>query len=232
MILITRPYEDALKTATKLEEQGYSVLIDPMMTIERKAVPSLVRKPTTIIFTSRHGVWHCPPEILKAQPIVYSVGASTANVAKQVGFHYIRSAAGTVEELFKYIQQSQGNENIECLHICGEDKVGDLSAKLTAKGYPTDELEVYKAVAAEDLSSQSCAGLERGEITSVLFYSPRTADIFLNLILKRQMSTLLKNVTALCLSAEVANKLRLDEWADIKIAQKPTQQHLLALLKK
>ena len=72
--------------------------------------------------------------------------------------------------------------------------------------------------------------LTQGEIDAATFFSPRTAESFARLVAKAGLSDALRGVRAICLSQAVADKITYLPWDGVKVAERPTQESLLAIL--
>lgn len=230
MILITRPRKDAENTAKLVVERGYETLIEPLLEIEAIFSDSSYSVPKIAVFTSSNGVWYCPEVLLRSQPKVFTVGDATATAAKEAGFQDIVSAQGDVDDLYALMISSLKPEAGSIIHYSGSFTRGDLSQQLCAKGYDAREQIVYKAREVDVFSKKTRDALQNTKIRSALFFSPRTAKIFMEIIGQYQMESYLKKMTALCLSSATAEPLGFKEWADIRIAVDPNQSALLDLL--
>ncbi len=229
MILLTRPRLEAEKTALLLGERGYETIIDPLLEI--KGVSSGgYNKPHIAVFTSSNGVIHRPEGLLRLNPKVFVVGDSTAELAHAAGFKDIRSAEGDIEDLYEVIIESIKPEDGKIVHYCGEVTRGRLCQRLQTQGYGAKEQIVYKAEKAVAFSPITIEALQQEKITSALFFSPRTAKVFMEILETYQMESSLSKASALCISSAVAKPLRGKRWADIRIASQQTQSGVLDLI--
>jgi uroporphyrinogen-III synthase len=111
------------------------------------------------------------------------------------------------------------------LHVCGEQNEGALAETLTACGY-TVRREILYVVEAQPLPQDAARALRDGAVDAALFFSPRSACIFL----EQAGAMPLLNVSALCISAATAAVLPSSLFGEIRIAARPNQNALLALL--
>jgi uroporphyrinogen-III synthase len=86
---------------------------------------------------------------------------------------------------------------------------------------------LYEARPAEALTKAAKAALADGTLDAALFFSPRTATTFVNLIVQARLEPAARRVAAVCLSAAVAEAARVLDWRAIRIAARPDQAALL-----
>ena len=89
---------------------------------------------------------------------------------------------------------------------------------------------LYRATPRQALGKALKEALTQGEIDAATFFSPRTAESFARLVSKAGLSEALRGVRAICLSQAVADKITYLPWDGVKIAERPTQESLLAIL--
>jgi len=116
------------------------------------------------------------------------------------------------------------------LHVAGTDRAGDLAALLGEHGFTVERAVLYRAETAAGFSPGFAASLRAGQIDVILFYSPRTAATFARLMATGDLAVHLRVVMAGCLSHTVANTLGGLPFRDVKVADHPRQDSLLALL--
>ena len=111
------------------------------------------------------------------------------------------------------------------LHVCGEQNEGALAETLAAKGYAVRR-EILYVVEPLPLPQEAIAALQAQAVDAALFFSPRSARIFI----AQAEGLTLDRVTALCISPATAKALPQERFAAIRVAAKPNQEALLALL--
>ncbi len=116
-------------------------------------------------------------------------------------------------KLGDFIVKNAKNEHF--LFFCGKERRPDLEDKLSSNQIPLEIVEVYNTI----LSPKRV-----GRFDVVLFYSPSGVKSF------TQNNTLTQTV-CICIGNTTANALSLPE-AQIKIATKPTVEHMIYQLKK
>ena len=85
---------------------------------------------------------------------------------------------------------------------------------------------LYGMAAAPALPSETQAALRQGALDAVMFFSPRTAGLFLDLARGLPIARL----TALCISPNTAKVLPPGVFALVRIAEKPNQAAMLKLV--
>jgi uroporphyrinogen-III synthase len=229
--LVTRPIEDAEPLADALRARGIEPVIEPLLIIKPlpAALPALdgVR---ALLFTSANGVRAFAAASERRDPPVLAVGPSTADAARAAGFAQVESADGDVSALAERVAARVPPGEGKLLHVAGSAVAGDLSAQLAARGYAVERVALYEAVPADALSPAVADDLAAGRIDWVLLFSPRTAATFARLVRAAGRADALKRCAAVCLSAAVAEAVATLPWHTVRIATKPDQANLLALV--
>lgn len=254
-ILITRPEPDGSDLAYHLAARGHECVVAPMLSIEARPEPVLpLDNGVALVITSRNAVraiaaW---PKLRELATLpVFCVGARTQADLEDLGFRNFAGQNLTGDDLANTILNAlhsgglprQGGSSVKRLiHLSGADIAGDLVGTLRdshafrAAGLQAERFVIYEAVAAKALSVDALAGLEAGQFDAALFYSPRTARIFLTCINQSGLKRCLSAVDALCLSDNVAAGLAGDEddlrrdFRRVRIAEKPKGEEMLALI--
>lgn len=158
---------------------------------------------------------------------VFVVGGATAKAVREAGCQNVHVAGGDGAETVALIRKTLKPEAGAILHICGEDVRENVGELLAEAGFRYERLVVYRADAATSLSSRTIAALRSGELGAALFYSPRTAAIFADLVAHQEMSPYLSTVTAICLSPAVAERVEDLPWRRVMSAERRDQSALL-----
>ena len=233
-LLVTRPDEDASATIAALEALGHEAIASPLLTIQSMvdaAIPD--ENWQAILITSANGARaiaaHADFERLKSVPVL-TVGAASAEAAHEAGFSSVVSAEGNVDTLVALAASKLNPSAGPLLHVAGSVTAGDLKGGLEAHGFRVERVVLYEALAAEHLPGMAREVLEAGTVDGVLFYSPRTAASFANLVREAELEAALKTLTAYCLSAPVAEALAGLPFCDIRVSDEPKQPALLSLI--
>ncbi len=229
-VLLTRPLVDSQMTAAALSALGIESVIAPLIDIEpRDETPSLAGVQATLI-TSANGVRALALQTAVRNVPVFAVGDASALVARELGFETVESAGGNVDDLAALVQQKLKYGAGKLLHPAGSVLAGDLAALLSRARFDVRRYVAYASRAVAELPQAARLALRDGEADMVLFYSPRTAAIFRDLVTRAELTQDCRFLDALCLSEAVAKMLKPLEFRDIRVAEQPDQQALFALI--
>ena len=117
----------------------------------------------------------------------------------------------------------------------GEGYGAELAADLRARGFRVLRRVAYAAAPAPGLPAEALAALQRdGEVVSALFFSPRSARCAMSLLKAAGLAETAARMEALAISPRVAEAatraLAPLAWRAVRIADRPDQDALLALL--
>ena len=223
------PRPQALELARALEAHGDTVLLEPLLTIERiaGATPDL-EGVQAIVLTSANAVPALPATGVRLP--VFAVGAATARAARAHGCEEVHAAAGDAQSLARLIGAHCRPAAGPLLHLAGAEVRPGLAEALAAAGLTLRRQTVYRATAARGLSGPVVEALRHKAIDAVLLFSPRTATTLVELIAAHQLAGCLGRTEAICLSAAVAARCRRLEWRAVRVAPRPEIGPLLAQL--
>lgn len=228
--LITRPKQEARKSGQLLEDMGHRVIYAPMIKIEQVSfeIPDDTR---TLIITSKNGARFGLTNIGNKGRPIFTVGEETANEVKALGFTNVTVGPGTARKLIPVLLDSAGLEHKrEFTHLCGNHVAYDIAGVLRNEGINAENTVTYQSLPNPVFSPSVQEEMEQGTIDGVLFYSPRTADIFEEAISEHGFYDWPKSLDAFCFSSRVASNL-LGPWKTISSAVIPTEKALFSLLK-
>lgn len=222
-ILVTRPLEDGPAIADKLRVLGHEALLAPLLAFEPIDGPEPdFTGVQAILASSANGIRALVRRSARRDIAVFAVGPQTTEEAKQAGFRDVRNADGDARALAQAVAQWTSPDKGALLHVCGEEAAGTLGDDLTARGFEVRRAVLYRMRAATDFPP----GITLSSLDAVLFFSPRTANIFADLARDRLPRTLV----ALCISPATAAVLDGENFAEIRVAGHPNQAELLALV--
>ncbi|MBL4757335.1 MAG: uroporphyrinogen-III synthase [Rhizobiales bacterium] len=237
-ILVTRPAHDQAALAARLEALGHEAVPFPLLTIEplEFSLPDLSGF-MGLVFTSANGVRATigKMDVDKSSNLqVLTVGDVTAAAVREAGFANVVPAGDNVDDLGAHLVKTYGGKDNKFLHLAGTSRAGDLNS-LTGPGGPAIEvIEVYRAVAAADLTDLVVASIKANQIDGAILMSPRTAEIYASLILDAGFGSGAGKYVHYCLSANVAKALDPLQLPQnrVEIAMRPDLEMLLALIGK
>lgn len=231
-VLITRPLEDAEPLAAHLHALGHTTFVEPLIDIVFADGPELdLTGIQALLFTSANGARAAARRTPVRNLPVLAVGPATATAALNHGFAHITESNGEgVEGLAATIRATRDPKAGALLHVTGTVTAGDLKASLSPQGFTVRVERLYEARAAQNLSGSLAAELEAGLIDDALFFSPRTADLFVALIRAANLEAACAKIGALALSPAVAKALAPLPFRAVDAAAHPTADALLARL--
>ncbi len=233
--LVTRPEADAAPLARALAERGIETLLAPLISIE--PVPDAAKRladamigAQALLFTSANGARMFASASARRELPVLAVGDATAAAARLANFRSVASAGGDVGDLAALAAARLAPAHGALVHVAGSVTAGDLAGALEAEGFQVRRAVIYEARPARALAPETAAALASGAVGLALFFSPRTAALFVRLAGDAGLAESCRAMTALALSPAVAESLAALPWARVLIAGAPTQADLLAAL--
>lgn len=231
-VLVTRPLNEAARTAERLKKLGHEALIESLLHLEPLAAGAIPEGPfAAVAVTSANAVRVAAAMVevdrLRTLPI-FTVGAASAEAAREAGFKSVRSADGAAAALVRLLAQ-QLPRGARVLHLAGEDRAQDLAASLKPHGIEVGVFVIYRMRAAQQFSDSTAAALASDSIDAVLHYSPRSAATFAAIVARQGLVNATQKLRHYCLSPAVAAELA-ELGAPVKIAEHPNEADLLRLL--
>ena len=223
-VLITRPREDGEAIAVRLAAAGHVPLLVPLLEPRWFDGPPLdLAGIAAILATSANGVRALVRRTKRRDIAIFAVGPQTTEEARAAGFARVENADGDAKALAAAVPRWLASGTL--LHVCGEQNEGALAETLGAAGYAVRR-EILYVVEAQPLPDAAARALQDGTVDAALFFSPRSARIFM----EQAGAMPLQTVSALCISAATAAALPQSAFREIRIAARPNQDALLALL--
>jgi len=229
-ILVTRPEPGAHRTAARLAEQGFSPILAPCLTI--RALPARLPAPERIqavLITSANAAtalshaWHNHP--------IFTVGTATAASAREAGCTNVHDADANAEALATLVATTLKPRAGALLLLSGRSQGHSLATSLRAQDFRVERRVVYAAAPPPTLPAPAIAALRAGKIRAALFFSAKTARVFLNLASRAGTSEYLRQVEAIGISEPTRMALETARWRRIRVASRPTQDAMLACLR-
>jgi uroporphyrinogen-III synthase len=225
-ILVTRPVADGQEIAARLTEQGHQAVLAPLLEPRFFDGPEpKLDDVRAILATSANGVRALIRRTLRRDIPVFAVGPQTADEATHAGFTDVRSADGDAVALADATARWAAPGAV-LLHVCGADAPGTLADNLAGRGFAVRRAVLYGMEAATALPPEVQDALRNKTLDAVMFFSPKTARLFLELAKELPIAGL----TALCISPNTAKLLSAGLFAQVRIAEKPNQAAMLTLV--
>ena len=219
MILITRPLSVALGTKKKLESIGYEARIFSLLEIEYLS-PVTNIDANYILITSTNAIHALGPLIgFGKNKKILAIGRKTAKACELLGFN-IHTVFENSYELLNDIDKTISKEK-KILYLSSNHISSNLDIALRDKGFEVERVICYKSNAVSALPSNWVAG-----INIVMFYSPRTAEVFAQLNKEN-----IKHITAVCISYNTAEKIKYSGFKKVITAKRPNEEMMIEALK-
>jgi uroporphyrinogen-III synthase len=228
-VLITRPEPGASETAARVTALGLTPITAPLLEIRSFPLRQPLGRIAAILLASGNSVDPLPAA-LHAFPVL-TVGAATARRAEQAGFTNVASADGDAVALVSLVRKLVNPNDGTLLLPAGEGQSLALAADLRASGYRIARRVVYTAIPVARLPKPAWAALASGQTPTVLLFSTETALHFVRLAQRAGLLDSLSRCEAITIGPPAAMALREVPWKRIRIAAKPTQDEMLALLR-
>ncbi|HEY7989926.1 MAG TPA: uroporphyrinogen-III synthase [Stellaceae bacterium] len=233
--LVTRPRDDAATVAAALTARGIEPILAPLLHIEPEPdgtarLGGALAGVQALLFTSANGVRAFAQASHRFELPAYCVGEASAAAARIAGFRAVASADGNVADLAELAAARLAPGNGALLHVAASVVAGDLAGALETKDFTVRRVALYRAVEAKRFPDEIAALLRAGEVALALFFSPRTAELFVRLARAAGLTEHCGKMIAICLSQNVAAALEGVRWRRIAVARAPTLDALLAVL--
>lgn len=180
-----------------------------------------------LVLTSGNAVAALPAS-LHAAPVL-AVGAATAARARTAGFIAVRSADGDAADLAELVTRACNPAAGPLLLACGRGQGAPLAATLRERGFRVLRRCVYVSAPAATLPAEAARALREGSAVAALFLSAETSRAFVRCLPACLLATL-PSVVALAISPAAAAPLQSLPWRAVRVARRPNQDELLALL--
>lgn len=229
-LLVTRPREQGARLAGELRAQGHEALLCPLLEpVFEGELPSL-EGVGALVFTSQTGVAAFTALTEQRGLPVFCVGGATQAAALAAGFRRVTSAEGDAGDLLALLRRKGAAQAAPLLHLSGAEQALDLGGALAAEGIRLERAILYRMEPARQLPEDVRTALDAGELDAVLFFSPRTASVFVCLCEREGLSERCRTLEALCLSPAVAEAAASLPWRRLRTAERPNRQSLMDLL--
>jgi uroporphyrinogen-III synthase len=214
-VLITRPREDALRIAEKIRAMGHEPVIAPLLELrfhdgEEISLDGI----QAVLATSANGVRALARRTARRDVPVFAVGPQTAEEARALGFVQVKNANGDSKALAAATRGWARPDGGALLHVKGAEADGTLAGLL--RDFDLRGVVLYEMAPV--------ARLETVEADAALFFSPRSARVFV------ESGIDARRWVAICISDATAAALAPLQFREIRVAAAPNQAALLEKL--
>lgn len=232
-IVITKTEEDSAAYNEAVMAAGFTSLLEPILNVEYlDADFDDVTSDVPLVFTSSYGVRAFAQKCENRGNPVYTVGRSTAETARILGFSSIECAAGNADDLIELLLQRQTTGLTSPIYVRADEISKDLRVVLAKNSMNMSEIIAYKTIPAENLSLNLLKSIDRSEIYAVMLFSNKGARIFGELIEQYGRTFRMKGIKALCISDSVVESVSVLPFQQAIVAGTPDRHGMMELLDK
>jgi uroporphyrinogen-III synthase len=205
-VALTRPIEDARRSAAALRARGFEPVLAPAIEI----APSGTQPPhgdyDSVLATSANAFTFLPAETLARLSglKLHVAGERTAAVARAMGFGAPETTSADAATLAASLA---ARSPFRFLYLAGRDRKPTLESTLRAAGHHVVATEVYAAEARDAWSAEEVEAL--ATCGAALHYSRRSAELAIGLAERAGVGDHWRGMLHACLSADAAEPLRL-----------------------
>jgi uroporphyrinogen-III synthase len=229
-LLVTRPIEDQDQTLEALKARGLEGVCAPVMVVDRikGALPLPADAWQGLIITSRNSLRMLSEEELAPLKglALFCVGRKTAELACNLGFRNLVHVQGRLEGLAEVIVQRCNPAGGAFLYLSAVHRTGHLEKELMEQGFSCHLHRLYETCAVAHFSEVIRHAIQDGFIDGVLLYSARTAQIFMDLVERDNLTQFAQDLRYYCLSKAVAAPVEARGYP-LVVAETPNETSLL-----
>ncbi len=224
-VLVTRPAEDAPRTAAALAARGHEALVAPLFEVGALKA-DLPTETDAILAASANAVRFADAGALAPLLEVpfLAVGAATAEAARQAGFSRVTVGEGDAAALAR-MAVARLPAGARLLQLAGRPRRDEAIRALDGR-FRITVAETYETAAAKALPADVAAALSAGRIDAVMHFSPRAASVFADLAAAAGLLSAAQRMLHVFISPAAAES-RLPRG---RIAERPSLESMLDAL--
>lgn len=209
---------------------GYQPILAPVLVVESRGVAlPPVERVQAILVTSGNAI-PLLPNTHRSLPLL-AVGEATAARARAAGFAQVSSADGDARALAALAVRSCHPDREPLLLVSGRGQGQGLASALREGGFRVVRRTVYAVVPVAALPDGVRGAIEAGGVDAVLLFSAETARQCVRLLRAASLRDAVRSIEALAISQPTAMALRALPWRRIRVAERPNQDAMLAMLR-
>ncbi len=228
-MLITRPEPGASETAERVSALGLLPVVAPLLEINTLSVawpPS--GEVQAILVTSGNAIPALPAS--HRHLLLLAVGGATARRARQAGFKQVESADGDASALADLAELVCRPHGGPLLLATGRRQGHALATELRRRGLAVLRRVVYAAEPVTLLPDTARSALGARALRAALFFSAETAQAAVRLIEAAGLRDAVRAIDAVAIGQPAAVALEALPWRRVRVAARPDQDAMLALL--
>ena len=225
-LITTRPIDDALSDCKILIKKGVKVQASPSMGIV-KIKFDFDNKYDAIFLTSRHAS-HIVEQLENKNIPIFCVGSATAKSARNFGATNLFVGNSDASFLAKNTKKKlPENSNIFWpSNNKSPDKIYNI---LKSNCFNIDKKIVYKNCSINNLDVKSSNLIKNKQISVVLFFSLRSAEMWIELINKSNLFKFLLPVNFVVINEEVSKYLKELKLKNVSVSRRKRRASVLSL---
>ena len=228
-VLLLRPMRDSARSAALLAAHGHETIVSPLFDIAPRQAPAPKSAPDALVATSANAFICLPKafESLRALPL-FVVGERTLAAARANNFNSTAFVGADVAALLgAFLERPIRGERL--LYLAGATRKPDLEDGLSQAGYRFEVAVVYETRIRRALSDAAQGALREGAVDAVLHYSPRSAALFRDCVIRAGLENAATKLIHVAISQDTAQPLQ-GLAGDLRIAASKNERSLFAAL--
>lgn len=234
-VVVTRPEISAAKTAERLKLMGHEPVLLPLSRAvhhSQVATNALALPHSALIVTSAEALralGNIDTGLKTDQDIpLFAVGEKTAAAARSAGFGNIHTGSGDGEGLAELIAAKLQSPDRPPLYLAGKPRADSLESRLEELGLPVRVAEIYEMIPIKYRPEEIDAWLRTQPPQAVLLYSRENAVRFFEIA--ERYAVPFSETAFMCISTRTADAVPAAFRLNVRIAESPDENALLALL--
>jgi uroporphyrinogen-III synthase len=234
-VLVTRPEPGASHTAQRLQETGFQPILLPLtetvaLPVDAGLVPN---DAVAVAVTSANAAQLAPRELIAAIAGLpcHAVGTRTGEAARKAGFRFlsVSEGPGNAEALAVNLVRNFSGKTI--VYLCGRVRFPAFEQQLKMAGVQVRAIETYDTLVVDYSDEAILERLSGRPADAALLYSAKAAAAMRGLTRRPALQGLFEKTRFFALSARIATAFDDTTNERIRIAARPDEDTLLALLR-
>ena len=209
---------------------GYHPILAPLLVVQARRVPLPPPARVQAILVTSGNAIPLLPATHTGLPLL-AVGEATAARARVAGFDQVSSAGGDARALAALTVRCCRSDGAPLLLASGRGQGQGLASALRELGFRVIRRTVYAAVPVAALPADANEAIRAGAVGAVLLFSAETARQCVRLLRAASLRDAVRSIEALAISQPTAMALRALPWRRIRVAERPNQDAMLAMLR-
>ena len=229
-LIITRPLADSKQMQNYFELRGVECLINPLLEISYEKRSINFSNYDRVLLTSRHAVRSLVNKSLTfSKKKVHACGRSTYAEVREFAPENEYIFHESVNDLVDAFRSSTPIDDSKMLYLRGRDVTVDLKSIFQGTGIEIEDSVEYIAREKILFNKEALEEFNSGRQISIIIFSLRTAEIFLEALKKYNLGNKTSIIMAYCISKNIASMLQV-KGIQSKILTEPTEDAILDLL--